>query len=73
MDVDRLDELFGRRPEGHESSTIAGLVSELAGRIPKKGEVIEDDGLSFEVLDSTDRRVERVRIKAAEPKQMKLI
>jgi len=73
MDVDRLDELFGMRPEGHESSTIAGLVSELAGRIPKKGEVIEDEGLRFEVLDSTDRRVERVRITTAEPKQMKLI
>jgi len=73
MDVDRLDELFGRRPEGHESSTIAGLVSELAGRIPKKGEVVEEDGLKFEVLDSTDRRVERVRITTAEPKQMKLI
>jgi CBS domain containing-hemolysin-like protein len=29
--------------------------------------------LKFEVLDSTDRRVERVRITAAEPKQMKLI
>ena len=72
MDVDRLDELFGLKPEGHESSTIAGLVSELAGRIPKKGEIIEDAGLKFEVLDSTDRRVERVRI-TAEPKQMKLI
>src|ERR1700683_612044 len=59
MDVDRLDELFGIRPEGHESSTIAGLVSELAGRIPKKGEVIEDEGLRFEVIDSTDRRAER--------------
>lgn len=73
MDVDRLDELFGKRPEGHEASTIAGLVSELAGRIPQKGEVIEDDGLKFEVLDSTDRRVEKVRITTAEPKQMKLI
>lgn len=73
MDVDRLDELFGKRPEGHEASTIAGLVSELAGRIPKKGEVVEDDGLKFEVLDSTERRVEKVRITAAEPKQMKLI
>jgi len=69
MDVDRLDELFGRRPEGHESATISGLVSELAGRIPQKGEVIEDDGLRYEVLDSTDRRVERVRITAAEHKQ----
>jgi putative hemolysin len=73
MDVDRLDELFGIRLEGHESSTIAGLVSELAGRIPKKGEVVEDEALKFEVLESTDRKVERVRITAVEPKQMKLI
>ncbi len=62
MDVDRLDEFFGVRPEGHEATTIAGLVSELAGRIPKAGEVVEEDGLRFEVLDSTDRRVERVRV-----------
>jgi putative hemolysin len=73
MDVDRLDELFGIRPEGRESATVAGLVSELAGRIPKKGEVVEEDGLRFEVLESTERRVERVRISAAQPRQMKLI
>jgi putative hemolysin len=73
MDVDHLDELFGIRPEGKEAATVAGLVSELAGRIPQKGEVIEEDGLRFEVLESTDRRVERVRIVAAEPRQMKLI
>jgi putative hemolysin len=73
MDVDRLDELLGTRPEGKESATVAGLVSELAGRIPQKGEVIEEDGLRFEVLESTERRVERVRISAVEPKQMRLI
>jgi CBS domain containing-hemolysin-like protein len=64
MDVDRLDEFFGRRPEGHEATTIAGLVSELAGRIPQPGEIVEEDGLSFEVLESTARRVERVRVRA---------
>jgi putative hemolysin len=73
MDVDRLGELFGIRPEGKESSTVAGLVSELAGRIPQRGEVIEEDGLRFEVLESTGRRVERVRISVAQPSQMKLI
>ena len=70
-DVDLLDELFGVRPEGRESATIAGLVSELAGRIPKKGEVIHDEDLKFEVLDATDRKVERVRVTTAEPKQVK--
>jgi putative hemolysin len=78
MDVDRLDELFGMRPEGRESATVAGLVSELAGRIPQKGEVIEEHGLRFEVLESTKRKVQRVRISVLEPnlteqKQMKLI
>ena len=73
MDVDHLDELFGIRPDGKDATTVAGLVTELAGRIPQKGEVIEEDGLRFEVLDSTDRRVERVRIMAVEPRQMKLI
>jgi putative hemolysin len=73
MDVDRLGELFGAKPEGKESATVAGLVSELAGRIPRKGEIIEEDGLRFEVLESTDRRVERVRITAVQPQQLKLI
>lgn len=72
MDVDRLGELLGVRPEGKASATIGGLVSELAGRILKKGEVVEDDGLRFEVLDATDRRIERVRV-STDQKQMRLI
>lgn len=73
MDVDRLDELFGTKPEGKESATIAGLVSELAGRIPRKGEVVEENNLRFEVLESTDRKIERVRVTAVQPRQLKLI
>jgi putative hemolysin len=73
MDLDRLDELFGTKPEGKESATIAGLVSELAGRIPRNGEVVEEDGLRFEVLESTDRKVERVRVTQVQPQQLKLI
>src|SRR3989442_2447826 len=73
MDVDRLAELFAIRPGTQESATVAGLVSELAGRIPQKGEVVEEDGLRFEVLDSTERRVERGRNSVARPQQMKMI
>jgi putative hemolysin len=73
MDVDRLSELFGTRPEGRESATVAGLVSELAGHIPRKGETVDDDGLRFEVIEATDRKVERVRISALQPRQLKLI
>jgi len=73
MDVDRLEELLGVRPERKGAATVAGLVSELAGRIPQKGEVIEEDGLRLEVLQSSDRRVERVRVSLTQSSQMKLI
>jgi putative hemolysin len=66
MDVDRLAELFHVRPEGHDATTVAGLVSEILGRIPDKGAVVEEDGLRYEILESTDRRVERLRISTRE-------
>lgn len=75
MDVDRLDNLLGFRPEDREATTVAGLVTEIAGRIPRPGEVVTDDGLKFEVLDSTDRKILRVRIALAQPspqQQMRL-
>ncbi|HVH88344.1 MAG TPA: hemolysin family protein [Terriglobales bacterium] len=61
-DLDRLSELFYTRFDDVEASTVAGLVSEVAGRIPHPGETVEYNGLRFEVLESTDRRVERVRV-----------
>jgi len=56
-----------RLPDHYESTTIAGLVSEIAGHIPLPGEVVEEDGLRLEVLASTDRRVDRVRVSLASP------
>jgi len=49
-------------PEDVEATTLGGLVSEIAGRIPQTGEVVEDYGLRFEILASTDRRVNRLRV-----------
>jgi CBS domain containing-hemolysin-like protein len=65
LDIERLEELMGetwQKPDDYEATTVAGLVSETAGRIPSAGEVIEDEYLRFEVLASTDRRIERVRV-----------
>ncbi len=59
--------------ERKDATTVAGLVSEIAGRIPKKGEVVEEENLRLEVLQATPRRVERVRVSVANPQQMKLI
>jgi len=63
----RLPWLF---PQHYEATTMGGLVSEIAGHIPLPGEVVEGKLLRLEVLASTDRKVERVRVglveKAAE-------
>ncbi|HEY3626111.1 MAG TPA: hemolysin family protein [Terracidiphilus sp.] len=65
--VDQLGNLFDAEihiPEEYEATTMGGLVSELEGRIPHAGEVVmlESAGLRMEVVASTDRRVDRVRV-----------
>jgi putative hemolysin len=65
--VDQLGSLFDVQLDiggGYEATTIGGLVSELEGRIPLAGEVVvlENAGLRMEVVASTDRRVDRVRV-----------
>ena len=60
--ADREEAAELRLPEHYESTTVGGLVSELAGHIPLPGEVVEDAGLRLEVLASTDRRIESIRV-----------
>jgi CBS domain containing-hemolysin-like protein len=65
--VDQLVDLFGEPVDlngNYEAATLGGLVSEVEGRIPLRGEIVELDhaGVRIEVLASTDRHVERLRI-----------
>ncbi len=65
FEVAELEDLLGngwQAPSDFEATTVAGLVSETAGRIPAAGEVVEENGLRFEILASTDRRIERMRV-----------
>ena len=59
--VDELAELTGLaiRKEGFE--TVAGLVMQLTGRIPKAGEHIPFGPFRIEILDATPRHVRRLR------------
>jgi putative hemolysin len=56
------EQLLSQLLTGYEATTVGGLVSEIAGHIPLPGEVVEDGPLRLEVIASTDRRVERVRV-----------
>jgi CBS domain containing-hemolysin-like protein len=66
LDTDRLEDLLGVRPPEHaESTTVGGLVTEWAGRVPEPGAVISGGGLTVEVLSSDERRVSQVRLSRA--------
>ena len=67
VDVDRLQDLFDLRLEPRDATTVGGLVSEMMGRIPRPGETIEEDGLRFEILESTDRKIEKIRVSRSQP------
>jgi CBS domain containing-hemolysin-like protein len=71
--VDRLEELAGQdwQPEEHyEAQTVGGLVSEADGRIPHAGEVVIVGSLRIEVVASSDRRVESVRVRVIAPEML---
>src|SRR5215468_9395140 len=66
--IEALEEHEGARlrPDGdqEEVDTLGGLVSSLAGRVPKRGEVIAHPaGIEFEVLDADPRRIKRLRVR----------
>jgi CBS domain containing-hemolysin-like protein len=66
--IEALEEQHGMRlrPPGEQEAvdTLGGLVFTLAGRVPKRGEIIaHPDGIEFEVLDADPRRVKRLRVR----------
>jgi len=69
--VDKVAELFGVTLETaaqHSNvTTIAGLLSSVAGHVPKTGEIMQFDGVRFEVLEANQRKVLRVRARRATP------
>jgi magnesium and cobalt transporter len=67
ISIETLEEHRGGRlrlnGDQEEVDTLGGLVSALAGRVPRRGEVISHpDGIEFEVLDADPRRVKRLRV-----------
>jgi CBS domain containing-hemolysin-like protein len=61
---ERVGPVLSEAEREEDIDTLGGLVFSLAGRIPAKGEVIEHaSGLRFEVVESDQRRIRRLRIR----------
>ncbi|HEV2387697.1 MAG TPA: hemolysin family protein [Candidatus Acidoferrales bacterium] len=68
--IEKLEELFGVDLAGEaagESTTIAGMLNHLAGHVPRPGEVVQSDGLRFEILEANQRKVLRLRARRLSP------
>jgi putative hemolysin len=62
VEEETAEQVLAQIVSKYEATTVGGLVSEMAGHIPLPGEVVEDAALRLEVIASTDRLVERVRV-----------
>jgi CBS domain containing-hemolysin-like protein len=49
--------------DAEDVDTLGGLITSLAGHVPVRGEILNEAGLEFEVLDADPRRVKRIRIR----------
>lgn len=72
-EIEAFNETFGTHFEDQSCDTVGGLVMAALGRVPKRNEVLELEGLKFQVLRADSRRlytllVERLpRVEAPAP------
>lgn len=53
-------------PESEDYETLGGLITGKLGRIPKSGESFKAHGYSFNIIKSSERRIEEVELKLIE-------
>ena len=67
FDIEEFEEKYGRlltEEEREDNDTLGGLVFEIAGRVPARGEILSHpSGMVFEIVDADPRRVNRLLIK----------
>jgi magnesium and cobalt transporter len=56
-EITAINTTFGTTLSAAEFDTIGGLITDQLGRVPKRGDVLEIDGLRFEVLRADARQV----------------
>ncbi len=68
LPLERLARLTGAPlPSAPDYASVAGLLLELAGEIPAPGSLFRVGELNFQVVESSPRRIETVRVTLSEP------
>lgn len=64
-EIDKIERLFDIDLEDGDYSTVAGLVTNEAGHVPKVGEKLLIRGLDVEILQADDKRLTLLRLRQA--------
>ena len=67
IEVGKIEKIFDVEIDDDEVTTIAGLVINEAGYVPKVGEVLLLHGLQVEVVEADEKRLTRLRIRSGTP------
>ncbi|HLS89279.1 MAG TPA: hemolysin family protein [Sphingobacteriaceae bacterium] len=65
--VSDINESLNLSLPDEEADTVAGIVFNRLGRLPKAGESVQVDGLTLEVAELMGRRISKVKITWAQP------
>jgi CBS domain containing-hemolysin-like protein len=67
-----IGEDLGAAGDGEDIDTVGGLVFDLIGRIPVRGELVSTPGgYEIEILDADPRRIKRLRITRRQPPEQR--
>jgi putative hemolysin len=67
--IERVEELFGISLDHEGNSTIAGFVNSGFGRVPRKGERFEHEGVLFEIKEADRRKIYKLSANRLVPSQ----
>lgn len=62
-EIGKIEQLFDMEIEDDDFTTIAGLVINESGKVPRAGEHLTFRGLDLEVLEADDRRIGKLLVK----------
>jgi magnesium and cobalt transporter len=62
--IEEFNEFFKTNFSDEEFDTVGGLITQLFGHVPKRGEKLMLGGLEFEVMRSNNRRIVLLRVKS---------
>jgi len=65
VSVDEVEKRFDKDVAADNFITVSGLIGHHLGRLPKRGETFEIKGVSFEILDVDQKRIKKVKVRAA--------